>query len=131
MEAAGPLIEDLTWGRGADVAVLTVDTIDEDSVQLAMNLVGKRGRVIPVAAANTKGIKLDFLNLGMWEKQIRGTCFGSANPQFDIPRLLDRYLAGQLQLDEMITRTYSLDEINEGYEDLLNGKNIRGLLVFE
>jgi S-(hydroxymethyl)glutathione dehydrogenase/alcohol dehydrogenase len=41
------------------------------------------------------------------------------------------YQAGQLKLDELITRRYSLDEVAEGYEDLLAGKILRGLLVHE
>jgi Zn-dependent alcohol dehydrogenase len=36
-----------------------------------------------------------------------------------------------LLLDELITKTYSLDAINEGYQDLRDGKNLRGVLVFD
>jgi S-(hydroxymethyl)glutathione dehydrogenase/alcohol dehydrogenase len=39
--------------------------------------------------------------------------------------------AGQLRLEESISRTYSLDEINQGYADMHAGVNIRGLVVFE
>ncbi len=45
----------------------------------------------------------------------------------DIPNLLSLYRAGQLKLDELITRTYTLDEINDGYQDMRDGKNIRGV----
>ena len=47
----------------------------------------------------------------------------------DIPRMLAMYEAGKLKLDELITRTYSLEQINEGYQDMRDGKNIRGVLV--
>jgi Zn-dependent alcohol dehydrogenase len=47
------------------------------------------------------------------------------------PRLLDLYRGGGLKLDELITRRYSLEQVNEGYEDLLAGVNIRGLIVHE
>ena len=40
------------------------------------------------------------------------------------------YEAGLLQLDEMVTRRYRLDDINEGYRDLLNGEIIRGVIDF-
>jgi S-(hydroxymethyl)glutathione dehydrogenase/alcohol dehydrogenase len=53
------------------------------------------------------------------------------NPLLDIPRLLDLYRAGRLKLDELITRKYSLDEINHGYQDLDDGKLIRGVVVHE
>ena len=57
--------------------------------------------------------------------------FGSGNPVHDIPKLLGMYQAGKLKLDELITKRYTLDQINEGYQDLLDGKNIRGVLVHE
>jgi Zn-dependent alcohol dehydrogenase len=66
----------------------------------------------------------------MQQKQLVGTIFGAASPRFDIPRLLSLYESGQLKLDELITRTYSLDEINDGYQDMRDGKNIRGLIVY-
>ena len=53
------------------------------------------------------------------------------NPLYDIPRLLRLYRAAQLKLDELITRRYSLDEINQGYQDLDDGKNIRGVILHE
>jgi Zn-dependent alcohol dehydrogenase len=65
------------------------------------------------------------------EKQIVGTIFGSANMRYDIPHLLRLYDQGQLDLDSMVTQTYDLTEINQGYADMLDGKNIRGVLVYE
>ena len=50
------------------------------------------------------------------------------NPLYDMPRLLGLYKNGDLKLDELITNRYTLDDINEGYEDMLCGKNIRGVL---
>ena len=56
--------------------------------------------------------------------------FGSCNPRADITRLARLYQTGQLQLDEMITKRYRLDDINNAYHDLLNGKLIRGVIDF-
>ncbi len=56
--------------------------------------------------------------------------FGSANPRSDIPRLAELFRKGQLDLDGMITKTYPLEGINEGYQDMRDGKNIRGVIVF-
>jgi S-(hydroxymethyl)glutathione dehydrogenase/alcohol dehydrogenase len=64
------------------------------------------------------------------EKQLVGALFGSANPRKDIPRLLELWQSGKVKLDELVTRTYSLDEINVGYQDMCDGKNIRGVLTF-
>ncbi len=49
----------------------------------------------------------------------------------NIPRLLDLYRDGQLKLDTPVTRRYRLEEINQGYDDLLAGKNVRGVIIHE
>jgi S-(hydroxymethyl)glutathione dehydrogenase/alcohol dehydrogenase len=41
------------------------------------------------------------------------------------------YRAGELKLDELITRTYRLDQINQGYQDMRDGVNVRGVISFE
>jgi S-(hydroxymethyl)glutathione dehydrogenase/alcohol dehydrogenase len=63
------------------------------------------------------------------EKRIQGALFGGASPFEQIPRMLELYRAGRLKLDELITTRYRLDEVNQGYRDLLDGRNIRGVLV--
>ena len=47
-----------------------------------------------------------------------------------MPRLLEMYNLGQLKLDELITREYSLEQINQGYDDMREGRNIRGLIRY-
>ena len=69
--------------------------------------------------------------LTIYEKQLIGSLFGSANPRKDIPKLLELYTQGLLDLDGLVTKEYTLDQINEGYDDMNNGKNIRGVLVFD
>ena len=54
-----------------------------------------------------------------------------SNPRADIPRMLDLYNQGKLKLDELVTQTYTLDEVAQGYEDMHAGKNIRGVVVFD
>ncbi|MET0316433.1 MAG: alcohol dehydrogenase, partial [Rhodococcus fascians] len=65
------------------------------------------------------------------EKTIKGTLFGSSNPQYDIVKMLRMYDAGQLKLDELITTRYRLEDVNQGYQDLEAGRNIRGIIDFE
>lgn len=74
-------------------------------------------------------IHVSGLDLTLNEKTIRGTLFGSANPQYDIVRLLRLYDAGQLKLDELVTTKYRLEDVNQGYQDLRDGKNIRGVII--
>jgi len=67
----------------------------------------------------------------MMNKELKGSLFGSGNPRFDIPALLSMYREGQLKLDELVTKRYTLDQINEGFDDMLSGKNIRGIIEFD
>ncbi|MGN0101630.1 MAG: alcohol dehydrogenase, partial [Dietzia sp.] len=60
-----------------------------------------------------------------------GTLFGSANPQYDIVKLLRLYDEGKLKLDELITTTYTLDQVNDGYRDLQDGKIMRGVIIHD
>ena len=48
-----------------------------------------------------------------------------------LPRLLDWYMEGELKLDELVTTTYTLDQVNQGYKDMLDGKNLRGIITYE
>ncbi len=59
--------------------------------------------------------------LTLMQKNLQGTIFGGGNPHHDIPQLLSMYKAGKLNLDDMITRQYKLEQINEGYADMLEG----------
>ena len=65
------------------------------------------------------------------EKQVVGSLFGSANPRADIPKLLELYREGQLDLDGLVTKTYTLDGVNDGYDAMRAGKNIRGVMVYD
>ncbi len=76
-------------------------------------------------------IQLPGTMLTLYRKTIKGTLFGDCNPTTDIPKILGLYQSGDLKLDEIITRTYTLDQVQEGYDDLLAGKNVRGVVVHE
>ena len=123
---------ELTHGEKADVCVVTTDVAEGAYVGQALSLVGKRGRVVMTAMAhpNEKQVNLSLVDLTLFEKQVRGSLFGSSNPRIDIFKMLDLYDAGQLKLDELITREYELSEINAGYDDLRNGRNLRGVIRF-
>ena len=76
-------------------------------------------------------VTINLMQLTILEKQIVGSIFGSANIHADIPKLLKIYRDGQLDLDSMVTNTYKLGDINQGYQDMRDGKNIRGVLVYD
>jgi S-(hydroxymethyl)glutathione dehydrogenase/alcohol dehydrogenase len=132
MADAEPLVRELSWGAMADAVILTPGVMYGDLVAPAMSLVGKGGTCVVTAVAPVAQteVSLSLFDLAMMNKDIKGTIFGSCNPRADIPRLLHLYRDGQLKLDELITRTYSLDQINDGYQDMRDGKNIRGVICF-
>jgi S-(hydroxymethyl)glutathione dehydrogenase/alcohol dehydrogenase len=132
VEDAQAIVSDLTGGQMADVCVVTTDSAEGSYVGQALSLVGKRGRVVMTAIPHPTDTVVDMslFDLTLYEKQVRGCLFGSSNPRTDIFRMLDLYRAGRLKLDELITREYALEDINQGYEDLHNGVNLRGLIRF-
>ncbi|BBY81645.1 NDMA-dependent alcohol dehydrogenase [Mycolicibacterium pulveris] len=132
VEEAHGLITDLTRGGMADVCVVTTDSAEGAYVAQALSLVGKRGRVVMTAIPHPTDTAVDMslFDLTLYEKQVRGCLFGSSNPRSDIHRILDLYQAGRLKLDELITREYDLDDVNQGYADMHNGLNLRGLIRF-
>ena len=123
---------EITRGQLADVCVVTTDSAEGAYVGQALSLVGKRGRVVMTAIPHPTDttVEMSLFDLTLYEKQLRGCLFGSSNPRTDIFRMLELYRAGRLKLDELITREYTLDQVNEGYEDLHNGRNLRGLIRF-
>jgi S-(hydroxymethyl)glutathione dehydrogenase/alcohol dehydrogenase len=103
-----------------------------DLVASIMALVAKRGRAVMTNMHNVfeVDVKLNMIDLMYMEKEILGCLYGSANPRADIPRLVDLYKRGQIDLDGMVTRRYPLDGVNQGYADMRAGRNVRGVLVY-
>ncbi|MEV4757852.1 NDMA-dependent alcohol dehydrogenase [Micromonospora sp. NPDC049559] len=129
-EAAIEKIRELTSGDMADKALVTVGRVDDAVAVAAVNSVGKSGTVVITSAANQS---FDFYSPSniflQFQKVVKGSIYGSTNPQYDIPRLAELGRTGDLKLDGLISRTYSLDQVNEGYADLNDGKIIRGMIV--
>jgi S-(hydroxymethyl)glutathione dehydrogenase/alcohol dehydrogenase len=132
-EAAADLVMELTRGVGADQALITVGVVTEEVIAAAFAAVRKRGTVVltGLAGPGKKTIQLPSFELTLFEKRIQGALFGSGNPFETIPRLLDLYRAGQLKLDELVTNRYRLEDVNQGYRDMLDGRNIRGLMIHD
>jgi NDMA-dependent alcohol dehydrogenase len=133
MEEAMELVGGLTEGVMADKVLLTAGVITGDMIAPAQFLTRKGGTIVVTGLApmTQMDVQLNLFEFAMMNKEIKGTIFGSDSPRRAVPRLLDMYRAGQLKLDELVTETYTLDQINEGYQDMRDDKNIRGVLVFD
>jgi len=131
-EAVAPVTE-MTRGQMADKVIMTPGVLYGDMMKLGTGLAGKGGTIVVTAIAPMTQTEssVNLFELAMWQKEIKGTIFGSLNPRADIPNLLSMYQAGTLKLDELITRTYPLDDINVGYQAMRDGENIRGVIVHE
>lgn len=116
-------------GQGVDVAFDAVGSVPLD--ELALNCICRGGEVVLVGIANFKEkFAVPQMATVMQERRIRGTLAGSAEISRAIPEMIDLYKAKRLRLDELVTKTYPLDAINEAFADLRAGTNARGLIVF-
>ncbi len=126
-EEAQEFIVGITWGNLADHAIITVSQLHDEVIASAIQAVGKTGQVTITAVGPGKISENPGALIG-FQRRIQGAIFGGCNPLFDVPRLISLYQEGKLKLDELVTNTYTLDTVNEGYQDMLDGKNIRGVI---
>ncbi|MGW4823935.1 NDMA-dependent alcohol dehydrogenase [Streptomyces sp. NPDC004227] len=132
VEEAKELLAENTDGRMADAAILSVGVGDASKLGQIVDLTGPAGTTVVTSVSPFASTTVD-LNLALFtlsQKTLRGNVYGGVQVHRDIPLLLDLYRQGHLKLDELITRTYTLDQINEGYADMHAGKNIRGVIEF-
>jgi S-(hydroxymethyl)glutathione dehydrogenase/alcohol dehydrogenase len=132
VEDAMAALPDLTWGKLADLVVITVGVIHGEHIQEALSMTGKGGRVVVTGMGHYADVdvKLNLFELTLLQKRVQGAIFGGSSPRTQIPRLLHLYRAGQLKLDELITTTYRLEDINQGYADMAAGTNLRGVITY-
>lgn len=133
MTEAVALLQEVTWGTMANKVIMTMGVGSGAVMAEAMALASKRGRVVVtnIHPAMEMSVTMNLLDVTLMEKQVVGSLFGSGNPRADIPKLASLYREGQLDLDGLVTRTYSLEGVNDGYEAMRKGENIRGVLVYD
>lgn len=124
---AAEQVKKLTEGRGADYAFECTAIPELGAAPLAM--VRNAGMAVQVSGIEQE-ITID-MNLFEWDKTYINPLYGQCRPQIDFPKIIDLYERGELLLEEMITRTYKLDELDKAFDDLLSGRNAKGVVVFE
>jgi NDMA-dependent alcohol dehydrogenase len=127
------MLPELTQGRNADVVILTPGVLKGDLIAAACALGSKDARIVVTAIApfDQMDVQLNLFNLAMYNQALLGTVFGSASPRVQVPNLLNLYDAGQLKIDEIITQEYTLDQVQQGYDDQAAGTIIRGVVKFD
>jgi S-(hydroxymethyl)glutathione dehydrogenase/alcohol dehydrogenase len=133
IEAATEPIRAETWGRMCSKVICAMGVGRGDLMASIMGLTAKNGRVAitNIHPMSDNDVTLNLFDLTIMQKQIVGTIFGSANIHYDIPHLLHLHRLGQLDLEGMVTNRYKLGDINQGYQDMRDGKNIRGVVVYD
>jgi S-(hydroxymethyl)glutathione dehydrogenase/alcohol dehydrogenase len=119
----------LTGGRGADYAF---DAIGGEATTLQiLDAIRPGGTAVIVGmAAMSVRAPITPYAMALQEKTLKGTMYGSVRPNLDFPKLVDLYLDGRLKIDQLISRTWKLDEINEGFAAMRGGQVARGVVVF-
>lgn len=124
---AAEKVKQMTDGRGADYAFECTAIPELGAAPLAM--VRNAGTAVQVSGIEQE-VLIDMA-LFEWDKKYINPLYGKCNPQKDFPIIINHYKKGEIKLDEMITRTYPLDNLQQAFDDMLSGKNAKGVIVFE
>ena len=121
-------VRSLTGQRGVDYAFEVIGL--PKTVRQSFDSLAKRGEaiVLGVTPLETE-VSIPVMPLIFEEKVLKGSVYGSSRPRIDIPKLMNLYRAGKLKLDELLTRTYSFDQINEAYAALDRGEVARTVVL--
>ena len=122
-------VKDLTDGKGAEFTFEVFGSAD--TVKAAYDMAGKSGTVTIVGIAPVGAeAAINAVDMVRNEKTMRGTYYGSTHSSVEMPKLVDMYRAGKLNLDDLVVRHYSLDQINDAYGDMDKGEVGRGVIVY-
>lgn len=97
----------------------------------ALEATGKGGRLVLTATADVAydvNVQIAGNRLSLYDISLLGNLYGKCHPHYDIPRLARLYDQGHLKLDELITQRYGVDQVAQGYADVLDGKVVRAVL---
>jgi Zn-dependent alcohol dehydrogenase len=117
----------MTDGRGADHAI---EAVGIPALQELAFEICRPGGTVTLAGLSPMGSSTNLPGaiIVRQEKTVKGSYYGSVDAPRDFPKLVDLYASGRLKLDQMITKRYTLDQINEAYADMLAGKLARGVI---
>ncbi len=132
LDAAFTILPELTWGKNCDVVIITVDNLTSELFEQARSITAKGGTIVLTSLASWDLTHLDInvMLLAMMNQEIRGTVFGSENPRIQVPKLLRLHHEGKFYIDELVTREYTIDQVQQAADDLASGENLRGVVRF-
>lgn len=123
-------VKKLTNGKGVNFSFEAIGL--PATIEMAYNMLGIGGNAVIIGITGAKAtITVPAALIPVWERKITGSFFGSCLPSEDMPHLLGLYRQKKLLLDELVSKYYKLDEINQAFSDMEKGENIRGMVLFE
>jgi S-(hydroxymethyl)glutathione dehydrogenase/alcohol dehydrogenase len=122
-------IRKLTDGRGAEHVFEAVGLPAIQEAALEAVRPGGMLTLVGLSAMGT-GTNLPGAVITRTEKTVKGSYYGSVSPKRDFPLFLQMYQQGRLKLDELVSKRYTLDQINEAYAEMLTGRIARGIIVY-
>lgn len=123
-------IFEMTNGIGADYAFEVVG--NGKLIETAIKSIRKNGTAVLVGVGRADDrFSVNAMVMPLMSKKIIGCMYGSCNFKVDFPRYLSLYQQGKLDLDRLVTRTYSIDEAPQAFADLQDGGNARGVIVYD
>jgi S-(hydroxymethyl)glutathione dehydrogenase/alcohol dehydrogenase len=126
---ADAAIRDLTGGRGVDYAFEVIGS--PKVIAQAFASLARGGKAVVVGAPPFGSeVTLPAFPFSMEEKSVIGSFYGTPRFHYDMPRIIDLYMAGRLKLDQLVTKTFRLDDINRSIEALEKGEVARGVIVY-
>lgn len=129
LQDAREFVMDLTDGRGADYAFITVGS--SKAIQQASQMIRKGGTAVIVGMPANDDVEFSLNAHHMTGgRTIMGSLMGSTRLSVDIPRLVELYRQDRLLLDELITSRYPLEQINEAIESVEGGGEVRSVITF-
>jgi NDMA-dependent alcohol dehydrogenase len=133
MEEATDIARSFTNGQGADSCIVCAGITTGEHVAQGVESIRKAGTCVLTGlpkAADDLAIPTSIRHIVLYQKRLQGSLFGASSPSKDIPALLELYRQGHLKLDELITNRYSLETINDGFDDMKSGRNLRGIVTY-
>jgi S-(hydroxymethyl)glutathione dehydrogenase/alcohol dehydrogenase len=123
-------VQELTGGLGADYAFDAIGS--PATASQVVDAVGPAGHAVLVGIpAYSATAPVGLSNMVYLEKKLTGTYYGSVRPSIDFGILADLDMEKRINLDDLISRTYRFDQINEGFDLLRSGGVARGVIVFD
>jgi len=122
-------VMEITEGIGVDYAFEVIGSAETTLTAYKLIRRGGYAVVVGVPGLDAK-LTLPLAEIPVMEKSILGSFYGSGDIRIELMTLLELYKAGRIQLEQLITNRYRLEEINTGFKDLEAGKNARGVIVY-